>query len=173
MGIKDKISSLMQNLKSRVCNIWVFSVVSLFLLTGNYGVSKESDAGPAIEEFVFDTSNQEKLEMLIAEMGLKRTNESYYSKASWYGGEQFHGKKTASNESFDQNLFTAAHKTLPMNTYVLVTNLHNNKTLIVKINDRGPFIQGRDIDLSESAAASLEAKSAGIIPIKYEVLGAG
>jgi rare lipoprotein A len=74
--------------------------------------------------------------------------------ASWYG-TKFHGKRTSSGEPYDLYAMTAAHKTLPLPTYVEVTNLDNNRSVIVKVNDRGPFHEGRIIDLSYSAAARL------------------
>lgn len=72
-------------------------------------------------------------------------------KASWYG-PGFHGRKTANGERFDMNAFTAAHKTLPIPSYAKVTNLSNGKSVIVRINDRGPFHGDRVIDLSKGAA---------------------
>ena len=74
--------------------------------------------------------------------------------ASWYG-KKFHGRQTSSQEPYDMYAMTAAHKTLPLPTYVRVRNLRNNKTVVVRVNDRGPFISNRIIDLSYSAAARL------------------
>ena len=74
--------------------------------------------------------------------------------ASWYGAE-FHGKRTASGERFNMYALTAAHKTLPLSSYVEVKNLQNNRTVIVKINDRGPFHSRRAMDLSYAAAKEL------------------
>lgn len=74
--------------------------------------------------------------------------------ASWYGA-QFHGRKTANGELFDKNGLTAAHKTLPFNTMVLVRNVANGREVLVRINDRGPFAKGRIIDLSEAGAREL------------------
>jgi rare lipoprotein A len=74
--------------------------------------------------------------------------------ASWYG-KQFHGKETASGESFDMFELTAAHRQLPLGTYVKVTNLRNGKWIIVRVNDRGPYIGNRIMDLSYSAARML------------------
>ncbi len=71
--------------------------------------------------------------------------------ASWYGGK-FHGRKTASGQTYNMHAFTAAHTTLPMGTQVRVTNLSNGRSVIVTINDRGPFARGRIIDLSRAAA---------------------
>jgi len=75
--------------------------------------------------------------------------------ASWYG-KKFHGRPTSSQEPYDMYAMTAAHKTLPLPTYVRVRNLRNNKSVVVKVNDRGPFIDNRIIDLSYSAAAKLD-----------------
>jgi rare lipoprotein A len=89
--------------------------------------------------------------------------------ASWYGDE-FHGKKTANGEIFDTNTLTAAHKTLPFNTLVKVTNLYNQKSTTVRINDRGPFRKGRIIDLSHAAAQELDMLDSGVIPVRLEVV---
>jgi rare lipoprotein A len=75
--------------------------------------------------------------------------------ASWYG-EKFHGRATSSQEPYDMHAMTAAHKTLPLPTYVEVRNLRNNKSVIVRVNDRGPFVDNRIIDLSYSAAKELD-----------------
>ncbi len=81
--------------------------------------------------------------------------------ASYYGGK-FIGRPTASGEIFDAKKLTAAHKTLPFGTMVKVTNLSNNKFVIVRINDRGPFVAGRIIDLSEAAAKKIDMLQAGL-----------
>jgi rare lipoprotein A len=87
--------------------------------------------------------------------------------ASWYG-KGFHGKKTASGERFDQNDKTAAHPTLPMGTEATVTNLETGKSVDVEINDRGPYVKGRDIDLSREAAEEIGMKKDGAAPVKIE-----
>ena len=87
--------------------------------------------------------------------------------ASIYG-ESFQGKKTASGEKFDQNDLTAAHPTLPLGTNATVTNLENGKSVDVKINDRGPYVKGRDIDVSKSAAKELGITKDGVAPVKIE-----
>lgn len=89
--------------------------------------------------------------------------------ASWYGGK-FHGRLTANGETFDTYQMTAAHRTLPFGTIVRVTNLSNGKSVVVRINDRGPFVAERVIDLSRAAADSLEMTGAGIAPVRLEVL---
>ncbi len=90
--------------------------------------------------------------------------------ASWYG-EKFHGKQTACGEIFDMDTISAAHKTLPLGTYVRVNNLKNNKTLDLRINDRGPFVAGRVIDLSKAAAKALGVYHPGTAPVEVVVLG--
>jgi rare lipoprotein A len=87
--------------------------------------------------------------------------------ASFYGSG-FHGKKTATGEKFDQNDRTAAHPTLPLGTKATVTNLDNGNSVDVKINDRGPYVKGRDIDLSKGAAKELGMTKDGIAPVKIE-----
>lgn len=90
-------------------------------------------------------------------------------KASWYG-PGFHGRKTANGERYNQNAMTAAHKSLPFNTKVRVTNLENNKEVVVRINDRGPYIRGRIIDLSKKAAKMLAMLSSGTAKVRVETL---
>ncbi len=90
--------------------------------------------------------------------------------ASWYGRE-FHGRKTSNGETYDMFGMTAAHKTLPLGTYVRIKNLENGKTLDVRINDRGPFVRGRIIDLSFSAAKALGVIGPGTAPVKITALG--
>ncbi len=89
--------------------------------------------------------------------------------ASWYG-EDFHGKQTSNKEIYDMYAMTAAHKTLPFGTHVKVTNLTNGKSVVVRINDRGPFIKGRIIDLSYAAAQKLGMSETGIAPVVIKVL---
>lgn len=92
-------------------------------------------------------------------------NEPESGKASWYG-PGFHGKKTASGETFDQREMTAAHKTLPFGTLVVVENLSNGRWLTVRINDRGPFIKGRIIDVSKAAADHLRISGIANVRIR-------
>jgi len=89
--------------------------------------------------------------------------------ASWYG-PNFHGKTTSSQEVFDMYDMTAAHKSLPFGTYVMVTNLDNGRSVKVRINDRGPFIRGRVIDLSYAAAKVLGMVGTGVVPVRIEIL---
>ena len=90
--------------------------------------------------------------------------------ASWYG-DKFHGKPTATGEIYDKNDLTAAHKTLPLNSMLYVTNLENGKSLMVRLNDRGPFIGDRIIDLSEAAANALGTKGQGLGKVRVQYAG--
>ena len=90
-------------------------------------------------------------------------------RASWYG-PGFHGRRTANGEVFNQNALTAAHRSLPFGTRVRVTNVNNGRSVVVRINDRGPFKGGRVIDLSAAAAHNLGMVHHGVVTVRLEVL---
>ncbi len=90
--------------------------------------------------------------------------------ASWYG-PKFHGKKTSNGEIYNMHAVTAAHKTLPMNTIVRVDNLDNGKSVIVRVNDRGPFVGDRIIDLSFAAAGAIDMQKKGLANVNLTILG--
>ena len=92
--------------------------------------------------------------------------------ASWYGPD-FHAKKTSNGETYNMHAHTAAHKTFPMNTVVKVLNVENGKSTIVRINDRGPFVEGRIIDLSNAAAEDIDMVKVGTAKVRLEVIGFG
>ena len=92
--------------------------------------------------------------------------------ASWYGS-YFDGKPTASGEAYDMNDLTAAHPTLPLGSYVRVTNLHNGRAVVVRVNDRGPIVQGRIIDLSYGAAQVLQFQEQGLQRVRLDVVKRG
>lgn len=98
-----------------------------------------------------------------------RVVETFTGIASWYGGK-FHGRKTNNGEIFDENGFTAAHRTLPFNTYLRVTFIKANESTIVRVNDRGPHVEGRILDLSKGAAEEIGLKPHGLGEVKVEVL---
>ncbi|WEM41285.1 septal ring lytic transglycosylase RlpA family protein [Photobacterium sp. DA100] len=89
--------------------------------------------------------------------------------ASWYG-DRYHGKLTASGERYNMRAYTAAHKTLPFGTIVRVTNTVNNKTVDVKINDRGPFAKDRVIDLSHKSFEQIGDTKKGLAPVKIQII---
>jgi rare lipoprotein A len=89
--------------------------------------------------------------------------------ASWYGSK-YHGRKTSSGERYNKNDMTAAHKTLPFGTKVKVTNPANNESVVLRINDRGPFVGNRIIDVSEAAARKLDIHASGVAKVEVEVI---
>jgi rare lipoprotein A len=92
--------------------------------------------------------------------------------ASWYGS-YFDGKSTASGEAYDMHDLTAAHPTLPLGSYVRVTNLRNGRAVVVRVNDRGPIVQGRIIDLSYGAAQALQFQEQGLQRVRLDVVKRG
>ncbi len=154
----------------------LFISLLLMLLTAcsdvnNRNIGKEQDSAPknpsvdinAIENAVpknepfSQYGNPETYQVFGETYRVLKTNHDFRQKgdASWYG-TKFHGQRASSGETYDMYAMTAAHKTLPLPTYVKVTNLDNNKQIIVKVNDRGPFHDGRIIDLSYVAALKLD-----------------
>ncbi len=102
---------------------------------------------------------------------VKQNSKNYVEQgtASWYG-KRFHRKRTSSGERYNMYKLTAAHKTLPLSTYVLVTNLKNGRQVVVKVNDRGPFISNRLIDLSYAAAKKLGMIGLGTAPVEVKAI---
>ncbi len=100
-----------------------------------------------------------------------KTKPYQVGKASWYG-KQFHGKTTASGEAYDMFQFTAAHRQLPLGTWVKVTNMRNGRWIIVRVNDRGPVPANRIIDLSYGAAQMLEFRAKGVEKVRLDLLPA-
>ncbi len=94
---------------------------------------------------------------------------SQVGNASWYG-DKFHGRKTSSGETYDMYTMTAAHRTAPFGTNVRVTNMENGKQTVVSVNDRGPFVRGRIIDLSKKAAQEIDMIGTGTAKVKLEFM---
>ncbi len=115
--------------------------------------------------FVFATNETGKTENNKTE----KTSNEKAGKASWYG-PGFHGRLTANGERYNMNGITAAHKTLKFGTKVKIINVANGKSVIVRINDRGPYIKGRQFDLSKGAFRKIASINTGVIKIKYEIL---
>ncbi len=111
------------------------------------------------------------MKILLVLMGLLFTlNVTAEEGTAAYYSDVLHGKKTASGEPYDKNAFTAAHKTLAFGTRVEVTNLENDESVTVIINDRGPFTKGRIIDLSRAAAEQIDMVEQGLAPVRLEIL---
>lgn len=98
-----------------------------------------------------------------------KEGEVLYGESSYYA-DKFHGKKTANGEIFDMHKKTAAHKTLPFNTMLEVTNLENNQSVIVRVNDRGPYKKGRILDISYDAAREIDMISSGVVRVRIKIL---
>ncbi|MGA7933129.1 MAG: septal ring lytic transglycosylase RlpA family protein [Kovacikia sp.] len=116
--------------------------------------------------------NQPVLELDEAQetmYGLQPTDQTIEGTASWYG-PYFNGRQTATGETFDEREFTAAHPSLPFDTYLKVINLHNGRSVIVRINDRGPYFDNRNLDLSREAARSLESEETGVVPFEAVIM---
>lgn len=114
--------------------------------------------------------SSEILPMQVVHDKSVKTGKTFTGKASYYANK-FHGRKTSSGEIFDMNGMTAAHRTLPFGTMLKVTNLRNNQSVVVKVNDRGPFKAGRILDLSLGAAKKISMLGEGVAKVKLEVVG--
>ena len=117
------------------------------------------------------TENNHNIEQLNGSNSepLQVAHSVHNGKASWYG-PGFHGRLTANGERYNQYSLTAAHKSLPFGTKVKVTNVHNGRSVVVRINDRGPFVRGRVIDLSTAAARNIGMIHHGVVPVRLQVL---
>ncbi|NEO85201.1 MAG: septal ring lytic transglycosylase RlpA family protein [Spirulina sp. SIO3F2] len=116
----------------------------------------------------------EPLELVEAQTlmySIAETTDVFEGTASWYG-PYFHGRLTANGETYDQEAFTAAHPSLPFNTYLKITNLDNNVSAILRINDRGPYIPPRSLDLSRGVARCIESKDSGVVPYEAVIMTA-
>ena len=113
--------------------------------------------------------NIEQLNEANSEQVLTAHHSGFRGKASWYG-PGFHGRLTANGERYNQYALTAAHRSLPFGTRVRVTNVNNGRSVIVRINDRGPFIRGRVIDLSTAAASNIGMIHHGVVPVRLQII---
>ena len=120
-----------------------------------------------------DTINANKISKKVSKSGKENKSKGHrkiIKGISSFYAEDFHGKLTANGEVYDMYGLTAAHKTMPLNTICRVTNLENNKSLILRINDRGPYIKGRILDCSYGAAKKLDFINQGTTKVKIEVI---
>jgi len=146
--------------------VWLLVPVAIFLLS--CGIRREVSWNPPPKpsgcKYTYRVNGKNYC--------VRRSYNGYveYGIASWYG-PGFHGKQTASGEIYNMYKLTAAHKTLPLGTYVKVINLENGKSVIVKVNDRGPFVEGRIIDLSYAAARKIGMLKKGTAKVKLIALG--
>ena len=141
----------------------LFILVLVALVGFTLVVNEDKITEPVVTEDVVSVEE----ESITADRSLVEFVDKGSMKASWYG-PGFHGQKTANGEVYDQNSFTAAHKSLKFGTLLKITNLKNSKFVVVRINDRGPYIHGRDLDLSKAAALELGMVRKGVAKIKVE-----
>ncbi len=141
----------------------LFTLVLVALVGFTLVVNEDKITEPVVTENVVTVEE----ETITADRSLVEFVDKGNMKASGYG-PGFHGRKTANGEVYDQNSFTAAHKSLKFGTLLKITNLKNNKSVVIRINDRGPYIHGRDLDLSKAAASELGMVRKGVAKLKVE-----
>jgi len=141
----------------------LFILVLVALVGFTLVVNEDKITEPVVTENAVSVEE----ETITADRSLVEFVDKGNMKASWYG-PGFHGRKTANGEVYDQNSFTAAHKSLKFGTLLKITNLKNNKSVVIRINDRGPYIHGRDLDLSKAAASELGMVRKGVAKLKVE-----
>lgn len=142
-------------------------ILFVLVLVALVGFTLVVNEDKIIEPVVTDNVVSVEEETVSADRSLVEFVDKGSMKASWYG-PGFHGRKTANGEFYDQMSFTAAHKSLKFGTLLKITNLKNNKSVVVRINDRGPYVDGRDLDLSKAAALELGMVRKGVAKIKVE-----
>ena len=141
----------------------LFILVLVALVGFTLVVNEDKITEPVVAEDLVSVEE----ELVTADRSLVEFVDKGSMKASWYG-PGFHGRQTANGEVYDQMSFTAAHKSLKFGTLLKITNLKNSKSVVVRINDRGPYIHGRDLDLSKAAALELGMVRKGVARIKVE-----
>lgn len=169
---------------NKTATILLFSALVLQACSSSSRYKINQDHGPSSPVDVTEVSNAvpkseprskygnpKNYKVLGKWYSVRQSSKGYTKKglASWYG-KKFHGHRTSSGETYDMYAMTAAHKTLPLPTYVRVTHLENGKSVIVKVNDRGPFHDNRIIDLSYSAAKKLGVTAKGTGPVEVVAL---
>lgn len=141
--------------------------LAIFVIIASLGAAQ----GPNNSEAIPAPSNPPVPKPAVGKQAGK-TKPFQVGTASWYG-EYFEGKPTASGEDYDMYDMTAAHPTLPLGTYVKVTNLHNGRAVVVRVNDRGPVVPGRIIDLSMGAAQALHFQQKGLQRVRLDIVHQG
>ena len=146
-----------------MCRSVAFFVLTMLLIACSaHRTVERPDLSPSQRPYTVDGERYEPLP----------THEGYGENglASWYG-EEWQGRKTSSGEPYDMDAMTAAHKTLPLGVYVKVRERRSGREVIVRVNDRGPFVRDRIIDLSRGAARELGCEELGVVPVRVEALG--
>ena len=142
-------------------------ILFVLVLVALVGFTLVVNEDKTIDPVSTDEAVSVEKETITADRSLVEFVDKGNMKASWYG-PGFHGRLTANGEIYDQMSFTAAHKSLKFGTLLKITNPRNNKSVVIRINDRGPYITGRDLDLSKAAALELGMVKRGVAKIKVE-----
>lgn len=156
-------------------SLGLFTLLSSSLVTVANAVTLEQNSTKTFQSLTSQNLKREqnlltdKLPSWSTAQPVQIAQQTYRGGASWYG-PGFHGRLTANGETFNSNHLTAAHRTLPFGTQLRVTNLNNGRSVVVRINDRGPFIKGRIIDLSAAAARQIKMIDSGVASVRVEVI---
>lgn len=153
-----------------VTRIAASMALAAFVAFGLTSCGTARDPGRATAHAYQDTGAATRKSGKIHKAAYKKRSYRTVGWASWYG-RRFHGRKTANGERYNMNALTAAHRTLPFGTKVRVTNLGNGRSVVVRINDRGPFIKGRIIDLSRRGANALRFIKKGKARVRLKIMG--
>jgi len=140
-----------------------FLILVMISLVGFTYMTNENKENPANDSEIANINNDESL----VKTSLVEFIDKGTMRASWYG-PRFHGRLTANGEIYDQMAFTAAHKKMKFGTLLRITNPKNNKSVVVRINDRGPYIPGRQLDLSKAAAMEIDMIKKGVAKLQVE-----
>jgi len=156
-------------------SIGLFTLLSSSVVTVANATNVKQNSTKSLQSLTIQNLSQEQNSLTRDLSSWSKTQpfqiaqQTYSGGASWYG-PGFHGRLTANGETFNSNHLTAAHRTLPFGTKLRVTNLNNGRSVIVRVNDRGPFIKGRIIDLSAAAARRIKMIDSGVASVKVEVM---
>lgn len=145
-------------------------VATVVFLASAFTTGMFSISGKAMNANALSNSNEMSHTETLSQSRSKQLLARMRGRASWYG-YRFHGRRTANGERFNATEYTAAHRNLPFGTKVRVTNLRNGRSVVVRINDRGPYVGGRIIDLSKAAARAIGMLYSGTAPVRMEVIG--
>lgn len=149
--------------------MWKLILIAFLFLLVDCAPKQRVIIGKRIEPLREKSSGEGQMDR-VSSIEKRESREVQYGIASWYGGE-FHGRRTSSGEIYDMFELTCAHNTLPLGTLVMVTNLENGKSVELKVNDRGPFVKERIIDVSYAAAQILGMWGKGTAQVKVEWVG--
>ncbi len=149
--------------------MWKLILIAFLFLLVDCAPKQRVIIGKQVDPLREKSSGEGRMDR-VSPVEKRESREVQYGIASWYGGE-FHGRRTSSGEIYDMFDLTCAHNTLPLGTLVMVTNLENGKSVELRVNDRGPFLKERIIDVSYAAAQILGMWGKGTAPVKVEWVG--